>query len=118
MNHNSLNICISISLQVEIPLANTIISHNASYPIFANYTGLSSQTLQNNLWSNYSQDYSSAGDPSVNFAIVFGVLFSGVTGIMAGANMSGNFINLMNIQFLLWFVKCTLYPLVIYKKGI
>lgn len=59
--------------------------------INATYTGLSTATLQQNLYSNYSSDYSSEGSMS-NFASVFGVLFSGVTGIMAGANMSGNII--------------------------
>lgn len=52
------------------------------------YTGFSLETLQNNLYEQYKTDYSSGGT-QVTFAIVFGVLFSGVTGIMAGANMSG-----------------------------
>lgn len=52
------------------------------------YTGLNSQTLANNLGESYTKDYTSNGK-MVDFATTFGVLFAGVTGIMAGANMSG-----------------------------
>lgn len=44
-----------------------------------NYTGLSIETLNENLYQDYGRDYSSGGS-EVTFAIVFGVLFSGVTG--------------------------------------
>lgn len=59
-----------------------------THHVNGSYTGLLSYTLSNNLYSNYSADYSSKG-AMTDFASVFGVLFSGVTGIMAGANMSG-----------------------------
>lgn len=49
---------------------------------------MSYNTLVENLWPSYGKDYSSDG-AIVDFPTVFGVLFSGVTGVMAGANMSG-----------------------------
>ena len=65
-------------------------------PAFANetgnFTGFNQRTLDGNMYSDYTKDYTSDGQ-LVNFAVVFGVLFSGVTGIMAGANMSGGAYN-------------------------
>nr|CAD7431424.1 unnamed protein product [Timema monikensis] len=72
--------------EIPIPDANKVVQ-NETYHVFGNYTGYTVQTLQNNLYPKYGKDYTSNGD-FVTFATVFGVLFSGVTGIMAGANMS------------------------------
>ncbi|XP_060807464.1 solute carrier family 12 member 9 isoform X3 [Amyelois transitella] len=57
------------------------------------YTGLSSETLYSNLYPSYGRDYTTSGGEMVDFASVFGVLFTGVTGVMAGANMSGELKN-------------------------
>ncbi|CAD6243884.1 GSCOCG00013188001-RA-CDS [Cotesia congregata] len=78
-------------MDVPIPDANTLVK-NITEQLNASYTGLRATTLQGNLYSNYTADYSSDGRMS-DFASVFGVLFSGVTGIMAGANMSGELKN-------------------------
>nr|CAD7196183.1 unnamed protein product [Timema douglasi] len=77
--------------EIPIPDANKVVQ-NETYHVFGNYTGYTVQTLQNNLYPKYGKDYTSNGD-FVTFATVFGVLFSGVTGIMAGANMSGELRN-------------------------
>ncbi|XP_011301596.1 solute carrier family 12 member 9 [Fopius arisanus] len=79
------------AMEVPIPDANTIVK-NITDHLNASYTGMRLDTLMSNLYSNYSADYSSSGSIS-SFASVFGVLFSGVTGIMAGANMSGELQN-------------------------
>lgn len=66
--------------QVSIPIENTIVQ-NVTHLVNFTYTGLYNgiETFKANLYSDYGQDYS-AGKSDVTFAIVFGVLFSGVTG--------------------------------------
>ncbi|XP_035480779.1 solute carrier family 12 member 9 isoform X2 [Scophthalmus maximus] len=53
----------------------------------ASYTGFSATTLRNNLGSGYSLDYST--NSVMSFSTVFAIMFTSCTGIMAGANMSG-----------------------------
>uniref|UniRef100_A0A2M4A833 Solute carrier family 12 member 9 n=1 Tax=Anopheles triannulatus TaxID=58253 RepID=A0A2M4A833_9DIPT len=74
-------------IDVPLPHENHLVNFTSAW-----YTGLQADTLWANLYSNYTKDYTSNGN-QVNFAVVFGVLFSGVTGIMAGANMSGELKN-------------------------
>ncbi|XP_034034512.1 solute carrier family 12 member 9 isoform X2 [Thalassophryne amazonica] len=70
---------------------NIVITHqgpgNQTLRYNASYTGFSAATLRNNLGSGYSLDYST--NSVMSFATVFAVLFTSSTGIMAGANMSG-----------------------------
>ena len=77
-----------VHFKVPIPQANQLVQ-NETYLVNGTFTGLSSATLSSNLWASYGRDYTSAEGTLASFATVFGVLFSGVTGIMAGANMSG-----------------------------
>jgi len=70
-----------------VPAANTFVNQtNAT--VLLNYTGFSLTTFSENLGPRFGNDYTS-NNIAVTFSTVFGVLFCGVTGILAGANMSG-----------------------------
>ncbi|XP_012553255.2 solute carrier family 12 member 9 isoform X1 [Bombyx mori] len=79
-----LSFFITSPAQIEKPDSNHLI--NTTY---LNYTGLSVSTLASNMYPQYGRDYTTASGQLVDFASVLGVLFTGVTGVMAGANMSG-----------------------------
>ena len=80
-------------MQVLIPRVNTyayehqLITTNKTDLIYGHYTGFSAATMRANTYANYTIDYTT-GD-AMDFATVFGVLFSSITGLLAGANMSG-----------------------------
>ena len=80
-------------MQVLISPMNTYIYdqqaslYNRTDLIYGNYTGFSAATMRENTYASYTVDYTT-GD-TMNFATVFGVLFSSITGLLAGANMSG-----------------------------
>ncbi|CAF0776434.1 unnamed protein product [Rotaria sordida] len=78
---------------VLIPKVNTYaynneeLLYNKTDFLYGHYTSFSSETMRENLFANYTIDYTTGN--TMNFATVFGVLFSSITGLLAGANMSG-----------------------------
>ena len=72
---------------------------NVTNLVNGSFVGISSNSydginmlFQENLYGGYKRDCSDS-EASVDFFTVFGVVFSGVTGIMAGANLSGELIS-------------------------
>ncbi|KAA0183274.1 hypothetical protein HAZT_HAZT002987 [Hyalella azteca] len=59
--------------------------------VAGNFTGPSIATLKSNLYEHYTIDYNNG--KQINAMTLFSVLFSGVTGITNGANMSGELRN-------------------------
>ncbi|GFR62416.1 solute carrier family 12 member 9 [Elysia marginata] len=82
----------SHEILVDIPKTNDIAwslknGTNDSVSPTGLYTGLSGKTFRDNIDSNFTVDYST--DTTMSYATVFAILFSSVTGILNGANMSG-----------------------------
>ncbi|KAF2368582.1 Amino acid permease/ SLC12A domain [Trinorchestia longiramus] len=73
---------------IIIPYAHSVHTKELNLTKHAgNFTGPSLDTVRSNLWPHYNIDYTN-GD-KIHAMTLFGVLFSGVTGITSGANMSG-----------------------------
>ncbi|CAK8681566.1 unnamed protein product [Clavelina lepadiformis] len=72
----------------NLSLPNVSFCNNVSV---IQYAGLNGKTVHENLYENYTIDYTN--DIKQTFVTVFAVLFNGCTGIMAGANMSGDLKN-------------------------
>ncbi|KAG9508759.1 Solute carrier family 12 member 9 [Fragariocoptes setiger] len=74
---------------ISVPKENTyIIKHNVTS---LHFTGLSWNTLKSNMDSSFGIDYTT--EQQTSFATIFGVCFTGVTGVLAGANISGDLKN-------------------------
>ncbi|KFD65416.1 hypothetical protein M514_08774 [Trichuris suis] len=80
---------LSISLPDDNPYGKTDVNGTVTpnMTVYANYTGIRSYTFLENLYPKWTIDYTTG--MHMNFALVFAVVFSGITGLMAGANMSG-----------------------------
>lgn len=82
MQKNLLQFNNNFFIQIPIPEINHEYANTTGI-----YTGLSLETLTENLYPQNFTDYTT--HKMVDFATIFSVIFSGLTGIMNGANMSG-----------------------------
>ncbi|XP_072035828.1 solute carrier family 12 member 9-like [Amphiura filiformis] len=81
-----------LSFFIQGPMDIKIRAENKENDTKANYTGFKAETFEENLESRYDvPDYTTG--VKLSFAAVFAIIFNGCTGIMAGANMSGELKN-------------------------
>ncbi|CAL8103865.1 unnamed protein product [Calicophoron daubneyi] len=79
---------------VPVPRTNLLVYNGSelqSFVRFERFTGLNIQSLKENSLPSWSEDYTTG--LTMTFLTVFAVFFSSVTGIMNGANMSGELRN-------------------------
>ncbi|XP_076086381.1 solute carrier family 12 member 9-like isoform X1 [Mytilus galloprovincialis] len=72
---------------IQNPRIDMLDKRNESCANHTFYTGLSGTTFKDNFYEQYGRDYIT--HDKMDFATVFSILFSSVTGILNGANMSG-----------------------------
>lgn len=77
---------------ISIPVSSLFVQPFMDEERGAYYTGWSLRTLQDNLTPHFTSGAagSSTGTSKENWQTVFGVLFPAVTGLLAGASMSGD----------------------------
>uniref|UniRef100_A0A1I8FTZ7 Solute carrier family 12 member 9 n=1 Tax=Macrostomum lignano TaxID=282301 RepID=A0A1I8FTZ7_9PLAT len=82
---------LSPPFMVPIPHPNKYVypGNDTNSTVYYNFTGPNLEMFLENSKSHYSPDYTIDDPSSMSFARVFAILFSSVTGIMNGANLSG-----------------------------
>lgn len=86
-----LAVVLSVAL-VSIPVSSIVVAPFADEERNIYYTGWSMETFHNNLFPRFTSSAAGSSNPNVKetWSSVFGVLFPAVTGVLAGASMSGD----------------------------
>ena len=88
----SVVVLVALSVVMSLPFGKMDDpSHHLNNVTINSCTGLNWTTFKSNLGHNYTIDYTTGF--ATDFPTVFGVFFTGVTGVLAGANISGDLKN-------------------------